>query len=104
MTKEKFCEIINKIKIVHDYHNELWELNSRYNNKYRLFDIGDVDSYPTLEDELVDVLVDIYESKDIIYFIYELDFGKDWKPGMVIDNGEDIDLSTVEKLYDYITR
>ena len=40
--------------------------------------------------------------------MYDLDFGKDWQPGMVkclnADTGEeeDINLSTVEKLYEYL--
>ena len=39
---------------------------------------------------------------DLDYFIWELDFGRDWKPGMVTEDGRDIDLSSAEKLYDYI--
>lgn len=39
----------------------------------------------------------------IAYFVYELDFGRKYSPGYVIDeNGEDINLSTAEKLYEYL--
>lgn len=46
---------------------------------------------------------DLYENID--YFINELDFGRKYKPGMITDDDdEDIDLSTAEKLYDYLVR
>ena len=41
---------------------------------------------------------------DIQYFIYELDNGKRWKPGDVTVNNKDIDMSTAEKLYDYLVK
>ena len=47
---------------------------------------------------------DEYESicGDIEYFVFELDFGRDFQIGMVIDaDGSQPDFSTAEKLYDY---
>jgi hypothetical protein len=42
--------------------------------------------------------------ENIDYFIYELDYGRKYEPGMITDkNGADIDFSTAEKLYDYLT-
>lgn len=39
----------------------------------------------------------------ISYFIYELDFGAEWKPGMVVDKkGNDVKLTTLRELYDYL--
>ena len=36
----------------------------------------------------------------ISYFIYELDFGRDWKPGMVRDTlGNDIKLETIKDVW-----
>ena len=104
MTKEYFCEVINRVKLIHDYHNELFSLNQKYNNRYRLFNIGDVDSYPTLEDDVIGLLEDKYNTNAIAYFIYDLNFGKEWKPGSFIDNGEDINLSSIENLYNYIKK
>ena len=41
---------------------------------------------------------------NIDYFIYELDYGRKYEPGMITDeDGRAIDLSTSEKLYDYLT-
>ena len=40
---------------------------------------------------------------DIGYFIYELDYGRKFEPGMITyQNGRDIDLGSAEKLYDYL--
>ena len=39
----------------------------------------------------------------IEYFIFELDYGRKFKMGMARDDmGDNIDLSTAEKLYDYL--
>ena len=103
ITKEKFCKAINQIRHIREYEDELYSLGRKY---------GEYDTeirFPTLEDVVVSLLEDAtccpedeYGS-DISYFIYELDFGKDWEPGMIIDReGNDIDFSTVEKLYDYL--
>ena len=42
---------------------------------------------------------------DIQYFIYDLEWGKRWTPGCYTDSeGNDVDISTPEKLYDYLTK
>ena len=42
---------------------------------------------------------------NISYFIYELDYGKKYKDGYVQDGkGNNIDISTAEKLYDYLIK
>ena len=103
ITKEKFCKAINQIKHIQEYEDELYKLGRKY---------GEYDTeirFPTLEDVVVSLLEDAMcciedeYGSDISYFIYELDFGKDWEPGMIIDReGNDVDFSTVEKLYDYL--
>lgn len=108
MSKEKFVEIINEIKTLHKYEEELFELNRKYDSyKY------EVDfQFPTLENTVVKLLeeifhcpIDKYVGSDISYFIYDLNFGQNWEPGMILDeNGNDIDFSTSEKLYDYLMK
>ena len=104
MTKEKFCEIIDEIKKLHEYESEIYAVNRKYN-----YD-ADI-SFPTLESAVMSLLEEIFNcpetevGTDISYFVYELDFGKEWEPGMIIDeSGNDIDLSTAEKLYDYLMK
>lgn len=98
MTKEKFVRVINEIKKLHEYEEELYQLNHKYDRDIVL-------DYPTLEDVAVTLLEEVMHcvSDDIGYFIYDLDFGAQWKPGDVTDiDGKDIDFSTAEKLYDYL--
>lgn len=40
----------------------------------------------------------------IDYWIYELDFGKKWKPGCVTDNGEEVELWSISDLYDALVK
>jgi len=41
----------------------------------------------------------------ISYFVYDLKFGKEYKEGCVLDkNNKPIDISTVEKLWDYLIK
>ena len=46
-----------------------------------------------MRDELVE---------NISYFIYELDYGKRFELGDVMDEERQIDIGTAEKLYDYL--
>lgn len=40
---------------------------------------------------------------NVSYYIYELDYGKEYRQGCISDErGENIDMSTPEKLYDYL--
>lgn len=40
---------------------------------------------------------------DLDYFIWDLDFGRNWEPGAVIENGKEVVLSSPEGLYEYLT-
>ena len=42
--------------------------------------------------------------ENISYFIYELQFGKRYKPGMITGTEGNIDLSSAEALYDYLVQ
>jgi len=69
------------------------------------------DSRPmyTADHEIVGALIDLLEANlndtdaSVAYFIYDLDFGKKHKAGSITDkNGNDIDFSTAELVYDYL--
>lgn len=58
-----------------------------------------------LEDCYVNILKDIMKDKgeDIEYFIYDLNWGKEYTPGCVVEgNGMEVDLSSIDTLYDYL--
>ena len=63
-------------------------------------------SYPfsTNSDTVIYLLEELTndEKHMILQFAYELDWGKKWEPGCTLNKGVDVDLSTAEKLYDYL--
>ncbi|MBP5564957.1 MAG: hypothetical protein J6X45_04460 [Lachnospiraceae bacterium] len=104
MTKAEFCKILTKLKNVSDFENDIWKACYKYSTENKT----DVNIFGTglgLEADVIDLLSIIMNDKerDIEYFCYELDFGQAWQSGMITDKyGKDIDLSTPEKLYDWI--
>lgn len=100
ISKELFVEVIEDARKSDDYQNWL--------NK-QLKENG-VDGYlflPTCVDSVVKLLHTYFEKFDtndiISYFCFELDYGRKWKSGMISEkNGADIDISTPEKLYEYL--
>lgn len=55
-------------------------------------------------DVLINLAKKISKEDDLIdYFIYELEFGKEYKPGMILDeNDNEINLSSIEDLYKFL--
>lgn len=100
--KELFCKTINNICDVTEYHNGLNEFFRKR---------SDVEGYLFQPDCILDVINllhfifgDADKEEWIDYYCFELDFGKNWKTGMVtwIDTGEDIKLETPEDLYELL--
>ena len=99
ISKERFVKIINQIKEQHDFEHELWALGRKYNQ----------DSDWIINSPLEDVLIELLQEfmgdslADTTYFIYELDFGRDYEPGYVTEpDGTVLDFSCPESLYDYL--
>lgn len=42
------------------------------------------------------------DSKDVDYWVYELEYGKKYFEGCVLQDEKPVDISTAEKLYDYM--
>ena len=103
VSKEEFVEIINRLK-------ETDEVVCKVNN---IFD-NTADSIMTCnlnathlmichEDIVVKLLEKIFNDEDVLtYWLYEKNYGRDYKKDDIIVNGKKIDLSTPEKLYDYL--
>ena len=106
LSKEEFVEVINKIQKIIEFDEKLHDLFYGYG--------CEAPEFPDLYDPLLKTLnkmfgledeEDKYYISDIDYFCIELDFGKKYHPGCVTEgDGTEVDLSTAEKLYDYITR
>ena len=106
MDKKKFCKILKKLENATRLEENISSLciNYSHDNKtdVNLFGLG-----LGIENDVIDLLAEIMkdEGEDISYFCYELNFGKKWESGTITDrNGNDIDFSSAEKLYDFLAR
>lgn len=108
-TLAQFKDDINKIKQCVKFDLAVNKLARKYN----------LDFIETETSALAGVAVDYMDrvfkceqpdsavSGDIGYFCFELNFGEDWEPGTLVEldedgNKVDIDLSSVDKLYEYL--
>lgn len=95
--KKRFVKSINALK----------ELNSLYNDLYSLgIDVTNCNKLSDIESEFTNLLCeccnDTNDNDTITYFMYDLNFGKDYYDGCITDNGNNINLSTIDKLWEYI--
>lgn len=107
ISKETFVSMIEKIKDLQEREEQLRiAMNALSPSFYVAY-------YPL--SEAIEAIVDLLSSyfyadpqtrdvtNDISYYIYDLEFGKNWTPDCYTDaEGNPIDISTAEKLYDYL--
>ena len=105
ISKEKFIDIINKLKEVNDFVDETNERARKLNDAI-ISDFYNTMSLSISHESLVvELLENMFNTDMISYWIYELDYGKEYKDGYVQDGeGNNIDISTLEKLYDYLIK
>lgn len=103
ISKEQFVRIINRLQETDDIRNKVNEiLRSATDNI-----LCDFTSAAGLmichEDLVVEILENMFDSDMISYWIYELDYGKDYIDGCIIDeHNEIVNIKTPEDLYDYL--
>ena len=109
ISKEKFVEYINFIKSLDDKESKLQDgLQACFGKE----NVGYVSVFNEVVSKMIEMLcdlmgieynIDIHIGDDIQYFIYELNFGKskDAVEAITVDE-KTYDLSTAEKLYDFI--
>ena len=92
-------DFVNYLCELKEYHETCIKISVASNGSINLYDAT----------ELVDVTVDLLQRamRDkndwIIYWMYELDFGKDYRPGCVTaEDGSDIPLQTFDDVYDVL--
>ena len=104
LMKQEFVDILNRLR-------EATELVDKVEKLFR-------DSRDTLECDFCNgaglqishegIVVKLLEKLmqdnfgNISYFIYELNYGREYKEGCVSDKNGNIDISTPEKLYDFL--
>lgn len=100
ISKDEFIKAISKVKAVHEYQdglNTYFSKNGCDGNLYQ----------PDCTDTVLNLLHTIFGKADenewISYFVFELEFGEKYNQGMIKDcEGECIDLSSTENLYNYL--
>lgn len=107
ISKDKFVTIINKMKVTDDFVNEI---NDKTRQLRETLDDSFVDFFDgnslfvAHTDLVVKLLENMFNDNDLIsWWIFELDYGRKYTEGCVSDcDGNNIDISTAEKLYDYL--
>ena len=106
ISKDKFVKIINRLK---NYS----ELQDKINNLFEDFIDNKEQDFCNAgsicighESVVIDLLEKMFETDLISWWIYELDYGKQYIPGCLQkeEDGKivDIDISTADKLYDVL--
>ena len=103
ISKEEFCEIIERLKETDDIVDKVNNIfNSSIDSKTSDF-MNAASLMICHEDIVVKLLEKIFnDTQNISWWLYECNYGKSFKIGDLIDNDKEIDLTTPEKLYDYL--
>ena len=108
ISKEAFCDIINKLRKANDFVNEVntkaRELDNAIESDF--FNASSLSiSFETDVVYLLDLMFDDYENDNVLsWWIYEKDYGRRKDIKMWDGESNEIDLSTPEKLYDYLVK
>lgn len=98
ISKETFVEVMNKLetldKKMNDVDVAMKALSPDFCGLY----------VPQTFYIVLDILTNIFNDKSdwLSYFMFELDWLHDWKPGDVLVNDKPVDLSTWDKAYDFL--
>lgn len=104
ISKEKFVEIIEKLRKTNDLQDFIQKtINESGIDSDFIYGHSFVIAHEEIVVDLLTVIMND-DDDDIGYFIYELDYGRNWEPGYVTDkDGNDIDaFQSADKLYDYL--
>lgn len=99
--KEKFVEILRKMEKAEDVRKDIDDIFKK-SGLWELEDFGDSFSIMICFDDLIiDILEDMFNTDMICYWVYDLNFGKNYFDGCILDKDNNIiDIGTPEKLYD----
>lgn len=102
VNKNDFIEIINRLQ---NYTKLQYKINDLFkdliDNKEQDFcNAGSI--CIGHESVVVTLLEDMFETDLLSWWIYELNYGKEYKPGCLTEDDKEIDVSTSDKLYDVL--
>ena len=105
ITKQEFVKIINRLKETDDIKNKINDL-IRTSTDTRISDFTNASSLMIChEDIVVELLKKMFDDTEdsvIGYWLYECDYGRKYDEMGIYNYGKKLDLSTAEKLYDYL--
>ncbi len=104
LTKEEFVDILNRLRESSDLVDKVEALfrDSRENVECDFCNAAglQISHEPIVVNLLQKIMGD--KAEDICYFIYELDYGRDYEPGYVTDSNGIVDMGTPEALYELL--
>jgi hypothetical protein len=101
MQKKQFLAVMDALKQQYDKDERIDKFLSKEFNECGHFFFNETHS--ALWNCLMQLLYDKFDWEEIDYFVYEMEFGMKWKKGMITDkDGNDVDLSSAEKLWKYL--
>lgn len=106
LSKEKFVEIINKLKEVDDFVTETNDKARKLSDAV-ISDFFNAQSLSISHEGLVvELLENIFKDKDYIsWWIYETDYGRNKDMAKVWpEDGTEIKLNTAEQLYEFLVK
>ena len=103
ISKERFVKTINFIKQMREVEDNINEIFKQNNMEFNSV------SYSDYENELFELLSDCMNDSDdwICWWIYDTCCGRDVENGRLCaenEDGSEIDLTTPEKLYDFLVK
>lgn len=107
ISKDKFFEILNYFQENEQFEESLRQL---LKNSVRSTDFMDAAMFTDCKmiDYVIYLLEDNFNDSSegwIGYWIYELNYGKEWRPGCVtLKDGTDIKLQSKEDLYNFLIK
>lgn len=102
VNKNDFIEIINRLQNYTKLQDKIDDLfEGLLDNKEQDFcNAGSI--CIGHESVVTKLLEDMFETDLISWWIYELDYGKEYKPGCLTEDDKEIDVSTSDKLYEVL--
>lgn len=98
--KDKFCKGLSKAKDIRKIQDDIYNLGNA-SDPSALFNLD----FPTMIDDYIEMLEIVMNDRNhwISWWCFDLEFGAKYRDGCVLDyDGKNIDLSTAEKLYDFL--
>ena len=107
ISKKEFVEIIDRLKETNDFVEKTNDNARKLQDAIRSDFMNAMSLSISHEEIVVELLENIFNDTEIlVWWLYELDYGRKFELGCIQEEKEgkivNIDVSTAEKLYDYL--